>query len=46
MDDSTCGADLFTLEAADPVQYVRVQGIDRKLDWGYSIYELGVYAAS
>lgn len=46
VDDSTCGLDLFTFDAGDPVQYVRVQGIDRKLDWGYSIYELGVYAAS
>ncbi|WP_202795238.1 beta-N-acetylglucosaminidase domain-containing protein [Janibacter sp. HTCC2649] len=46
VDDSTCGLDLFTFQAGDPVQYVRVQGIDRKLDWGYSIYELGVYAAS
>jgi hyaluronoglucosaminidase len=46
VDESTCGLDLFTFEAGDPVKFVRMQGIDRKLDWGYSIYELGVYAAS
>ncbi|MCD2443080.1 beta-N-acetylglucosaminidase domain-containing protein [Agromyces sp. SYSU K20354] len=45
VDDSTCGLDLFTFDAGDPVQYVRMQGIDRKTTWGYSIWELGVYAA-
>ncbi|GAA1752358.1 beta-N-acetylglucosaminidase domain-containing protein [Agromyces humatus] len=45
VDDSTCALDLFTFDAGDPVQYVRMQGIDRKTTWGYSIWELGVYAA-
>ncbi|MFB9643220.1 beta-N-acetylglucosaminidase domain-containing protein [Agromyces lapidis] len=46
VDDSSCGLDLFTIDEADPVQYVRMQGIDRKTTWGYSIWEFGIYAAS
>ncbi|MGW9166939.1 beta-N-acetylglucosaminidase domain-containing protein [Agromyces sp. NPDC055658] len=45
VDDSTCALDLFTVDEADPVQYVRMQGIDRKTTWGYSIWEFGIYAA-
>jgi hyaluronoglucosaminidase len=44
--DSTCGLDVFTFAESDPVRYVRVQGIDRKSTWGYSVYELGVYAGT
>ncbi|GAB3433442.1 beta-N-acetylglucosaminidase domain-containing protein [Phycicoccus ginsengisoli] len=46
VDDSTCALDVFTFGAGDPVQYVRVQGVQRKTTWGYSIYELGVYAGT
>jgi hyaluronoglucosaminidase len=42
--ESTCGLDVFTLEESDPVKFVRVQGVERKTTWGYSIYELGIYA--
>ncbi|MGW9629624.1 beta-N-acetylglucosaminidase domain-containing protein [Agromyces sp. NPDC055520] len=45
VDDSTCAFDLYTFPEDEPVQYVRMQGIDRKTTWGYSIYELGIYAA-
>ena len=45
VNDSTCGLDLFTFDEGDPVQYVRMQGIDRKTTWGYSIWEFGIYAA-
>ena len=45
VDDSTCGLDLFTFDESEPVQYVRMQGIDRKTTWGYSIWEFGIYAA-
>lgn len=46
VNDSTCALDLYTFPEDEPVQFVRVQGIDRKTNWGYSIWELGVYAAS
>lgn len=45
VDDSTCALDLYTFPEDEPVQYVRMQGIDRATTWGYSIWELGVYAA-
>jgi len=45
VNDSTCGLDLFTFDEAAPVQYVRMQGIERKTTWGYSIWEFGIYAA-
>jgi hyaluronoglucosaminidase len=46
VDDSTCDLDVFTFPAGDPVQYVRMQGVQRRTTWGYSIYELGVYAGT
>lgn len=45
VDDSTCAFDLYTFPEDEPVLYVRMQGIDRKTTWGYSIWELGIYAA-
>lgn len=45
VDDSTCALDIHTFPEADPVQYVRMQGIERASTWGYSIWELGIYAA-
>jgi hyaluronoglucosaminidase len=44
--DSTCSLDVFTFPAGDPVKYVRMQGVQRKTTWGYSVYELGVYAGT
>ncbi|MEU6227645.1 discoidin domain-containing protein [Streptomyces sp. NPDC047042] len=29
--------------AGTPARYVRVHGLDRGTDWGYSLYEVGVY---
>ena len=44
--DSSCALDVYTFDAASPVQYVRMQGVQRRTTWGYSVYELGVYAGS
>lgn len=33
---------LFT---GTPARYVRVQGLDRGTDWGYSLYEVGVHGS-
>ena len=46
VDDSSCALDVYTFDAGSPVQYVRVQGVQRRTTWGYSVYELGVYAGS
>lgn len=42
--ESTCALDVITLPQTGPVSYVRMQGVDRKTTWGYSIWELGIYA--
>ncbi|MCO4694373.1 beta-N-acetylglucosaminidase domain-containing protein [Streptomyces sp. RO-S4] len=39
----SCGNDVVRLPADEAVRYVRVQGVERRTTWGYSIYELGVY---
>lgn len=44
VNDTTCAFDVINLDSAAPVSYVRMQGIERKSKWGYSIYELGIYA--
>ncbi|MET7750391.1 beta-N-acetylglucosaminidase domain-containing protein [Micromonospora sp. NPDC005367] len=44
--DSSCALDVVRLNDATPVRFVRMQGVDRKTTWGYSIYELGVYGAA
>ncbi|MGW3652796.1 galactose-binding domain-containing protein [Streptomyces sp. NPDC000878] len=31
--------------AGVPARYVRVHGLDRGTDWGYSLYEVGVYSS-
>jgi hypothetical protein len=36
------GLDTATF-AAVPARYVRMQGVDRGTDWGYSLYEVGVH---
>lgn len=41
-----CGNDVVRLPAdAEAVRYVRMQGVDRRTTWGYSIHEMGVYGA-
>jgi hyaluronoglucosaminidase len=40
-----CGTDVVRLTADQAVRYVRVQGLERRTTWGYSIYEMGVYGA-
>ncbi|HYH35720.1 MAG TPA: beta-N-acetylglucosaminidase domain-containing protein [Nocardioides sp.] len=46
-ESTTCDFDVHRLDGGDPVSYVRVQGDRRALrDWGYSIFELGIYAAA
>jgi hyaluronoglucosaminidase len=41
-----CGNDVVRLPADDEaVRYVRMQGIERRTTWGYSIHEMGVYGA-
>ncbi|WP_212754312.1 beta-N-acetylglucosaminidase domain-containing protein [Nakamurella aerolata] len=44
VNDSSCAFDVINLDSAEPVNYVRMQGVERKSKWGYSIYELGIYA--
>lgn len=39
----SCGNDIVRLPADEAVRYVRVEGVERRTTWGYSIYELGVY---
>ncbi|MEV6400013.1 beta-N-acetylglucosaminidase domain-containing protein [Streptomyces sp. NPDC051907] len=41
----SCGNDVVRISSGDPVRYVRMQGVERKTAWGYSIYEFGVYGA-
>ncbi|MFI2411813.1 beta-N-acetylglucosaminidase domain-containing protein [Streptomyces sp. NPDC018947] len=41
----TCGNDVVRLPAAEAVRYVRMQGVERRTTWGYSIHELAVYGA-
>ncbi|MEV7234399.1 beta-N-acetylglucosaminidase domain-containing protein [Streptomyces sp. NPDC051020] len=41
----TCGNDVVRITADEPVQYVRMQGVQRKTTWGYSIYEIGIYGS-
>ncbi|MFF9495164.1 beta-N-acetylglucosaminidase domain-containing protein [Streptomyces flaveolus] len=40
-----CGNDVVRLPAAEAVRYVRMQGVERRTTWGYSIHEMGVYGA-
>ncbi|WP_425586355.1 discoidin domain-containing protein [Streptomyces sannanensis] len=40
-----CGNDVVRLTADEAVRYVRMQGVQRKTTWGYSIYEMGVYGS-
>lgn len=40
-----CGNDFVRLSGDRPVRFVRMQGVDRRTKWGYSLYELGVYGA-
>ncbi len=40
-----CGNDFVRLSGEREVRFVRMQGVDRRTEWGYSLYELGVYGA-
>ncbi|MFB7599075.1 beta-N-acetylglucosaminidase domain-containing protein [Streptomyces sp. NPDC056160] len=42
---AACGTDVIRLTADRPVDYVRMQGVERRTSWGYSLYEMGVYGA-
>ncbi|MFI8306659.1 beta-N-acetylglucosaminidase domain-containing protein [Streptomyces sp. NPDC085927] len=39
----TCGNDVVRVADDEAVRYVRVQGVERRTTWGYSIHEMGVY---
>ncbi|WP_077801445.1 beta-N-acetylglucosaminidase domain-containing protein [Streptomyces sp. JHA26] len=38
-----CGDDVVRLASDEAVRYVRMQGVERRTTWGYSLYEMGVY---
>jgi hyaluronoglucosaminidase len=38
-----CGSDVVRLGSDEAVRYVRMQGVQRRTTWGYSLYEMGVY---
>ncbi len=38
-----CGNDVVRLPADEEVRHVRMQGVERRTSWGYSIHEMGVY---
>lgn len=40
-----CGDDVVRLSGDESVRFVRVQGVERRTTWGYSIHEMGVYGA-
>ncbi|WP_455569021.1 beta-N-acetylglucosaminidase domain-containing protein [Streptomyces fungicidicus] len=41
-----CGDDVVRLAADEAVRYVRVQGVERRTAWGYSLHEMGVYGTA
>lgn len=41
----SCGNDVVRLTDDEAVRYVRVQEVERRTAWGYSIYEMGVHGA-
>ncbi|MGW7468125.1 hypothetical protein ACWGJT_26510 [Streptomyces xantholiticus] len=41
----SCGNDVVRLTDDEAVRYVRVQGVERRTAWGYSIHEMGVCGA-
>ncbi|MFJ4688942.1 beta-N-acetylglucosaminidase domain-containing protein [Streptomyces sp. NPDC088789] len=41
----SCGNDVVRISGGDPVRYVRMQGVERRSTWGYSVYELGIYGS-
>ncbi|MGW3654811.1 beta-N-acetylglucosaminidase domain-containing protein [Streptomyces sp. NPDC005151] len=42
---AACGTDVIRLTGDQPVSYVRMQGVKRRTNWGYSIYEMAIYGA-
>ncbi|MEU6707254.1 beta-N-acetylglucosaminidase domain-containing protein [Streptomyces wuyuanensis] len=41
----SCGNDVVRTAPGEPVRFVRMQGVERRTTWGYSIHEFGVYGA-
>ncbi|MFC7886278.1 beta-N-acetylglucosaminidase domain-containing protein [Streptomyces sp. NPDC057376] len=41
-----CGNDVVRLAGDEAVSHIRVQGIERRTTWGYSIHELGIFGTS
>ncbi|MFH8241255.1 discoidin domain-containing protein [Streptomyces sp. NPDC018321] len=41
-----CGNDVVRLAGDEAVSHVRVQGVERRTTWGYSIHELGIFGTS
>ncbi|MFC7813976.1 discoidin domain-containing protein [Streptomyces sp. NPDC057367] len=41
-----CGNDVVRLAGDEAVSHVRVQGVERKTTWGYSVHELGIFGTS
>ncbi|RZS31216.1 hypothetical protein EV193_11595 [Herbihabitans rhizosphaerae] len=40
---SNRGVEQVELNAPEPVRHVRVHGVKRKTEWGYSLYELWAF---
>ncbi|MVA75677.1 hyaluronidase [Auraticoccus sp. F435] len=43
VDETSCALDVLRTDDPDPVRFVRVQGVERASDWGYSIWEIGIW---
>lgn len=42
--ESTCATDVVVLEETGPVQFVRMQGVERASNYGYSIFTFSLFA--
>ncbi|MFF1357847.1 discoidin domain-containing protein [Streptomyces sp. NPDC058297] len=40
---TACATDVIRFTGDRTATYVRMQGVKRRTDWGYSIYEMGIY---
>ncbi|WP_157002211.1 beta-N-acetylglucosaminidase domain-containing protein [Agromyces laixinhei] len=43
VDESTCATERIMSDTAMPVNFVRMQGVERATQWAYSLWELEVY---
>ncbi|MFD4757690.1 beta-N-acetylglucosaminidase domain-containing protein [Streptomyces sp. NPDC058439] len=41
----SCGNDVIKINSDSAVRYIRMQGVERKTTWGYSVYEMGIYGS-